>query len=271
MSTVNSSNVHTIIDKKLFILDLDGTVYLGGNPFPGVQKFLNYLTGQNKQLLFITNNSSKSFKKYIKLLQSLFGEIITDESIFSSTHSTIESLKSRNISKAYIVATPKVVDDFKKQGIQFTDKAPQAVVIAFDTTLTYEKLRKATGFINAGIEYFMTHPDLVCPTPEGYIPDAGSILALIEAATNKKPTEICGKPNRRLIENILKKFSVDPSDVVLFGDRLYTDIKMAVENGILSVLMLTGESSLEDVNNSATKPDLILENFPALNNLLGIS
>jgi HAD superfamily hydrolase (TIGR01450 family) len=271
MSTVDSSNVNTIMDKKLFILDLDGTVYLGGNPFPGVKNFLQFLTEQNKKLLFITNNSSKSFKKYTKLLQSLFGDIIHEDSIFSSTLSTIESLKSRNISQAYILAPPEVVTDFKKGGIQFNDKKPQAVVIAFDITLTYEKLRKATGFINNGIEYFMTHPDLVCPTPEGYIPDAGSILALIEAATTKKPTEICGKPNRKLIENILKKFSVDKSEAVLFGDRLYTDIKMAVENGILSVLMLTGESSLEDVNNSATKPDLILENFPVLNGILGIS
>ncbi|MHA1130983.1 MAG: HAD-IIA family hydrolase [Candidatus Helarchaeota archaeon] len=270
MSTVNSSNVNIIMEKRLFILDLDGTVYLSGKPFPSVKEFLNYLTEQKKTIMFITNNSSKSFKKYLTLLQDLFGDIVTTNSLFSSTQSTITSLKARNISTAYIVATPEVITDFEEGGVKFTEKSPQAVVITFDTTLTYEKLRKATGFINSGIEYFMTHADLVCPTPEGYIPDAGSIMALIEKATQKKPAEICGKPNRQLIENILQRFSVDKSEVVLFGDRLYTDIKMANENDILSVLVLTGESSMDDLTTSSSQPNFVLKNFQELTRILKI-
>ncbi len=270
MSQITHSNINKIFEKKLFILDLDGTVYLGGKPLPGIEKFLKYLVNQNKKILFITNNSSKSFRMYLKLLQSLFGSIVHENNIFSSVHSTIESLNSRKISKAYILAVPEVLTDFKNNGIAFSEMDPQAVVIAFDTSLTYEKLRKATSFINKGIEYFMTHADLVCPTAEGYIPDAGSILALIEAATKKKPTEICGKPNKRLIENILKHEGVGQSDAVLFGDRLYTDIRMANENGVLAVLVLTGETSLEDVGHSQDKPDYILKDFQLMNSLVKI-
>ncbi|MHA1278582.1 MAG: HAD hydrolase-like protein [Candidatus Helarchaeota archaeon] len=116
----------------------------------------------------------------------------------------------------------------------------------------------------------MTHADLVCPTPDGYIPDAGSFLALIKAATKKEPVEICGKPNKRLIENILRHEEIEKSEAVLFGDRLYTDIRMANENGILAILVLTGETSLEDVSNSTNKPDYILKNIQLLNSLLNL-
>jgi HAD superfamily hydrolase (TIGR01450 family) len=169
------------------------------------------------------------------------------------------------LTKVYIVGTPEFISDLKDNGIDLTDEAPEAVIIGFDTTLTYDKLRKATHFINQGIKYYMTHADLVCPTPDGYIPDAGSFLALIETATNKKPEEILGKPSRRLIENILRHERVDKSEAVMFGDRLYTDIRMANENGILSVLMLTGDSSINDVRNSKVKPNFIFEDFLEFN------
>ncbi|MHA1264595.1 MAG: HAD-IIA family hydrolase [Candidatus Helarchaeota archaeon] len=263
----NYYNFQQILAKELFIFDLDGTIYLGNNPLPGVEDFLKYLHSKGKRILFLSNNSSKSYHTYLKKLQKMFGAVVTAENIYLSTHSTIEYLQFLGINKVYVMGTPELISDLKENGIHHTEENPQAVIIGFDMTLTYEKLVKVTKFINNGLKYYMTHADLVCPTPDGVIPDAGSLLALIEAATNKKPQEIFGKPNRRLIENILRREHLDKSAAVLFGDRLYTDIRMAKENGILAVLLLTGDTSINDVRNSELKPDFIFDDFIEFNKL----
>lgn len=253
---------------QLFIFDLDGTIYLGNQLLPGALDFISYLKKKRKRFLFLSNNSSKSFAQYLSTLQDFFGDLVRDENLYLSTHSTIEYFNSVGISKVYILGTPAVIQDFERNEIQFTETDPDAVLITFDTTLTYEKLRTACYLITKGVKYYLTHPDLVCPTINGPIPDVGSFRTLIETATKQKPTAIFGKPNPLLIQTILKRETVAKTDVILFGDRLYTDIKMAKENGIFAVLMLTGESSMVDVSQSEYQPDFILRDFNALNSLL---
>lgn len=161
------------------------------------------------------------------------------------------------------MGTPALEEEFRAAGFILTEKDPEIVVLGFDLTLTYEKLERACFFIRQGLPFIATHPDLNCPTPEGPIPDCGSMIALITASTGVKP-KIIGKPFPEMIEALRERYGLeDPSTVAMVGDRLYTDIAMGNAAGITSILVLSGETKLEDVDatNAETRPDVIVENL----------
>ena len=250
-------------DKKLFVFDMDGTVYLGDIVFENAVKFIKKLRAEGKKVLFFTNNASHNASFYISKLNRM-GFDATEDELMSSGDVTAEFLiRHRKGKSVYLLGTPELYDLFKAKGVSLTDgDSADITVTSFDTTLTYEKLTKACTQIRNGSEFLCTHPDFNCPTETGFIPDSGAIVACITASTGKSPVYF-GKPYSSVIEMICEYTGSNKSEIVVFGDRLYTDIALGKKNGVSSVLVLTGEATLEDVEKAqeSERPDYI---YPSL-------
>lgn len=244
-----------------YLLDLDGTFYLGSKLFPWSLPFVETMRRLNKRFIFVTNNSSQNPKYYLEKIRRM-GVDITGDQVFTSGQATIYYLKKHNYPRQlYLVGTPALEEEFQEAGFILTDKDPQTMVLGFDLTLTYEKLRKACDLIRAGVPFIATHPDFNCPTPEGPIPDCGAMIALITASTGVKP-KIIGKPYPEMIEALRAKYGLEnPQTIAMVGDRLYTDMAMAKAAGIVGLLVLSGETQREDLAHSEVQPDLVLENL----------
>ena len=254
-----------VLSKELVILDGDGTLYIGSRPLPGAREFIRFLDDHGKRFVIMTNNSSFSKDHHIKRLRRILRRDFSSNEVFVSTEAAIEYLVEHRIRRVYALGTPEFIQDLMRLGIIHDIENPELVVIAFDKTLTYGKLVNAVRHIMAGVPYIVVNPDMLCPTDKGYIPDAGSIWALIRAATGKEPIAITGKPSKLFLNYMLRKLNVKPTEVVIIGDRLYTDIAMANENGIDSILVLTGETKAEDLINARYRPTFVIN---TLNDLL---
>ena len=256
---------HPILQKKLYIFDMDGTIYLGDRVFDFAVRFLKNLRKSGRRVLFFTNNASHTDEFYLKKLTRLGFEPSADE-IMTSGDVTIEFLKRHREGKSvYLVGTDELVDEFQRRGIDLVDteaKQCDVVVTSFDTSLTYEKLNTACRLIRGGAEYLSTHPDFNCPTENGFIPDSGAIAAFVTASTGKTPTYF-GKPYRETIEMIEETFGIGREEMCIFGDRLHTDIALGKKHGVCATLVLTGETTKADVENAAQtdRPDYV---FPSL-------
>jgi len=255
-----------IKEKKVFFLDLDGTIYIDGILFDNIKELMNLLKLKKKKFYFLSNNSSITTNDYYNKLKDV-GLDISRENIIISTHPTIQYLRENNFKRIYLLGTKSLQKEFTENGFEITDKNPQIVVLAFDKELTYEKLEKAAYFLQDGLPYIATHPDKVCPTKKGYIPDTGSMIALFYESTGKKPI-IFGKPNKEMLLYKLRELSLTPKDAVLIGDRLYTDIRMGNEANVTTICVLTGETSKEMIKKSEFKPDIILDKATDLINIL---
>ncbi len=257
-----------LASKKLYIFDQDGTIYLGGNVFGCAVKFIEYLRASGKRVLFFTNNASHNPKFYFDKLTRL-GFSPSREEILTAGDVTVEFLKRHRAGKSvYLVGTPELEEQFRESGIALaasTDASAHIVVTSFDTTLTYEKLEAACRFIRGGAEYLCTHPDFNCPTADGFIPDSGAIAALVTASTGVSPTYL-GKPYATTVDMICEVTGVDKSDMCIFGDRLYTDIALGKRHGVTSVLVLSGETKMSDVDASDEKdrPDFVFADLGAV-------
>jgi len=257
--------------KRLYIFDMDGTIYLGGNPFSFAIDFIKKLRAKGKRVLFFTNNASHSPEFYMKKLTRL-GFEPSESEILSSGNVTAAFLTRKRAGKTvYLLGTPELWEQFHSAGVELVcdisgkpyGRNADIVVTSFDTTLTYEKLTVACDFIRNGAEYLCTHPDFNCPTETGFIPDSGAIAACVTASTNVAPTYF-GKPYAETVEMISEITGEAKEDMCIFGDRLYTDIATGKNHGILSVLVLTGETKVCDVEaaDEHSKPDIML---PSLN------
>lgn len=245
-------------NKKLWILDMDGTVYLGSHLFPETLPFLERIRSQGARYLFFTNNASRSKDTYVKRLQSM-NIPAGPENILTAGETTIAFLKRHRAGKSvYVVGTPDLIRSFEEAGIRVEEDAP-IVVASFDTTLTYDKLEKACRYIREGAEFISTHPDFNCPVEGGFIPDSGAICALITASTGKTPRYF-GKPYEDTLQMIQEFTGVDRDDMVVVGDRLYTDIALGARHGVTSVLVLSGETKREDLVGSDVHPSFVVEN-----------
>jgi phosphoglycolate/pyridoxal phosphate phosphatase family enzyme len=252
-----------IQNSACFLFDLDGTVYLGDRLLPGAKEILDYLDGINKQYFFLTNNSSRSRDDYLEKLAG-HGLHVTRERVISSGMATAIYLKQQNPSaKIYLVGTPSLEKEFIDQGFQLVEEDPDFAVLGFDTTLTYHKLRKLSEFVLEDIPYIATHPDINCPTPEGYMPDIGSMMAMVEASTGRKADLIIGKPFQPMVDAVVSLTGFPPDQLTMVGDRLYTDIAMGAA-GIQTVLVLSGETKAKDLSDAPHQPDLVCENLADL-------
>ena len=252
----------SLAQKKLWILDMDGTVYLGNQLFPETLPFLQRIRESGASYLFFTNNASRAKDTYVTRLNGM-GIPAGPENILTSAETTIAFLKQHRPGKSvYVVGTPDLIRSFEDAGIRVEEDAP-IVVASFDTTLTYDKLEKACRYIREGAEFISTHPDFNCPVEGGFIPDSGAICALITASTGKLPRYF-GKPYEDTLQ-IIEEFSgVAREDMVVVGDRLYTDIALGAKHGVASVLVLSGETTLEDLEGSDVQPSVIVQNVGEL-------
>ena len=262
-----AENMGTLEDIKLFVLDMDGTFYLGDRLLEGSLDFLEKLAEKGRKFLFFTNNASRNSTFYIQKLANM-GCHVEEKDIITAGDVTITFLNENYPgSKVYLVGTEFLRESFIKGGIDLTEDDPDIVVLSFDTTLTYEKIFKACTFIRNGALFIATHPDLNCPTENGFLPDCGSMCAMIEASTGVKPRYL-GKPYRETADIIRLVTGRRDDEIAFVGDRLYTDIATGVNNGMAGILVLTGETKLEDVEGSDVKPDFIFENLAVLGRAL---
>lgn len=244
---------------ELFVLDMDGTFYLGDSILDGSLYFLEQVKKRKKKFLFFTNNSSKSSEVYIKKLKKM-NCIIGKDQIMTSGDVMIEYLNTFYVNKkVFLLGTPELEESFCAGGIHLMDagdpgaEAPDVVVIGFDTTLTYEKLERACHYIRNGAVYLATHLDINCPTADGFIPDCGAICAAISLSTGREPVFV-GKPFPETVEMILKRTGVPKEKIAFVGDRLYTDVATGVNNGAKGILVYSGETRPEDLEKSQVRP-----------------
>ncbi len=250
-----------IKETKYFLLDMDGTIYLGDTLIGEMDKTLKFLRERGKSIIYLTNNSSKSKQKYIEKLQRLNLWDEKDE-VYTSGMATADWLNLNYKGKrVYLVGTKALTEEFTERGINLVEDNPDVCVLAFDTEITYEKIQKLNEYIVKGAYYIATHPDKTCPAPEVFIPDTGSFIELIKCSSGKVPDMIVGKPYSVMGENLIKKYNAERREFAMVGDRLHTDIAFGNNCGFHSVLVLSGESTLEDIERLNIKPSVILENL----------
>ena len=244
-------------DKRVVFIDLDGTVYVGDKPIAGAKEFVERLANRRIPFYFLSNNSSRAQCDYVKKLAAM-GIAVEEKNILLSTDGLIDYLVEEGVKDTYVIGTKSLRERISTAGIRPDSPTPAYVVLGYDTELTYEKLRQGALHLNNGVELLATHCDVVCPTAQGPVPDVGSIAALLEAATGKKPAKVFGKPNREMIQHVMEQHRADPSEVVVIGDRLYTDMAMADAVGCDFVLVLSGETNREDIENTDGFPALVV-------------
>lgn len=253
-------------------LDMDGTLYKGGHLFPVTMPFLKLLPGIGVGYTFLTNNTSISKKDYVEKLRRL--GIESDEAkIYTPAESTIAYL-AKNLPDVHavgVLGTPSLCKEFEDAGYRVTWEDPEAVVAGFDTTLTYDRLCRAAYWIGNGLPFLATHPDLVCPTDEATIlVDCGSICACLAAATGREPL-VFGKPNPSILLDLCERLGIAPDELMMVGDRIYTDMRMAREAGAQSALVLTGETSSVGELDPALHPDVVVSHVGELGEALSLA
>ncbi len=252
---------HRLSQVRCFLLDMDGTFYLGDRLLEGALQFIDTLQKQGKQYLFLTNNSSKHRRQYAEKITRL-GLAIPEDDVFTSGEATALYLKERSPgAPLYLLGTPALEDEFLSHGFQLVQDGAEMVVLGFDTTLTYQKLWKMCDYVRQGLPYIATHPDFNCPTETGYMPDVGAMIAFVRASTGREPDLVVGKPNRMIVDAAAAKMGLPVDALGMIGDRLYTDIALGQTSGITTVLVLSGETRLEEVAASPFQPDSIFQNL----------
>lgn len=257
--------MNTLKDKKLFLLDMDGTIYLDNELFDGTLEFLDYVKKSGGRYMYLTNNSSKSVDKYIAKLASL-GIKAEEDEFFTSTNATILDLKKYNYKKIYAFGTSSFKSQLSEAGIPITDTLEDDIdclCMGFDTELTFQKLEDACILLGRGVDYIATNPDWVCPTWYGSVPDCGSVSAMLFNATGRKPRFI-GKPEPTMANLAMEKAGFTKEQTALMGDRLYTDIACGVNAGISTIFVLSGEGTMADLEKSDVKPEFVYDNIRAV-------
>ncbi len=255
-------------EKRFFLLDMDGTIYLDNNLFDGTLDFLSRVREKGGKYLFVTNNSSKSAAAYVEKLERL-GIDATVDDFLTSTDATILYLnKNFPGKKFYSMGTKSFNEQLFASGVNITTELSDDIfglVISNDTELTFKKLDDACVLLGRGVEYIATNPDWVCPTSYGYVPDCGSFAEMLFRATGKRPLFI-GKPKPEMLLLAMEKHGYSKEETVMIGDRVYTDIASGYNAGVDTVFVLSGEGTLKDAELCDTKPTYILENIREIYN-----
>ncbi len=261
------------MNKKLLIFDMDGTIYLGKDLIPGTLETFSYLKKHNIEYVFFTNNSSHDLEFYYKKVSDFGIECSLEHNFYSSTEVTISYLKDLGVKNIYVVGNKCLKDKLKKHFTlidKYDSHLPvEAIVAGFSTELVYEELKGACLYLQTKeIPFIATNGDYRCPIEDGlYIPDCGGMCEWIYRCTGKR-ARVLGKPNPEIIDYLARQFNVTKDEVMVVGDRLYTDILVGVNAGVDSLCVLSGESSLEDVQNYEHKPTYILDSIKDLPDLL---
>ena len=250
-----------LTSKKLFLFDMDGTLYLGDRLFNFTKPLLAEIRRTGGKYLFMTNNSSKSVADYIKKLEKL-GIPSTREDFITSSQATAYYLhKYHEGQKLYVCGTESLKEELRSEGFSVTEKVEDTdcIVMGFDTELTFRKLHDVSYLLlTRELPYIATNPDLVCPTEFGSVPDCGSVCGMIFNATGKRPVVI-GKPSPLMPQLAMDRLGYSREQTCVVGDRIYTDVKSGLNAGITGILVMSGETTYEILEKSEDKPHLVLE------------
>ncbi|HPD02387.1 MAG TPA: HAD-IIA family hydrolase [Eubacteriales bacterium] len=246
---------------ELFLLDLDGTIYIGESEIEGSFDTIRKIREAGKKVCFFTNNSSRAHTDYIDKLGRM-GLSIDETEIYTSGQVTAEFL-SRNFQgkRVFLLGNKKLKQEFSYYDIEVVETKPDVLVLGFDTTLTYNKLNRFCKFLASGAPYIATHPDLNCPDKIAPMPDVGAMTELIRLTVGRSPDYIMGKPYTYAGDAIMQRYNLPAEKIAMVGDRLYTDIQFAINNKFASVLVLSGETTPGMAALSPTKADFTLNSF----------
>ena len=258
--------IKNLKNKKFFLLDKDGTLSLGNQILDGTLEFIQALKQNNKKFAVATNNSSKTGDNHLSNLNNM-GLNFKKENMIVSLDVAIDYLQNRNIKRLFWLAN-KTVSTYLEKFFTYNEKSPESILVTFDTEINYQKLLLLTNLLHTDIPYYVTHNNIVCPTETHDIPDVGTFIKLMEMTTDRIPDISFGKPSQYYIDYIKKRYNIKESDMVIIGDRLYTDIKLAENNEITSVLVLSGETTQEVYNKSPINADIVINSVSDLNNFL---
>jgi len=247
---------------KTFVLDMDGTIYLSNRLFDCTLPFLQHLKNTGREFFFYTNNSSRSINDYLAKLEKM--NVPADRAhMLSSVDVTLEYLHKHHPGQSvYLIGTKALEQQFIDAGIRLCEDA-DLMILGFDTELDYKKLVIGCDLLRAGKPFYAINPDFNCPVEDGFIPDCGSMARLITASTGVEP-EYFGKPTRHTLDFLLEKTGCRPEELAVVGDRLYTDIALAQDTPVTSILVWSGEATPEELAASPFKPDLIADDIGAL-------
>lgn len=255
-------------------LDMDGTIYMGMSLFPCTQPFLAGLREAGIGYSFLTNNPSKSIADYLHKLEAM-GIPARREEMYTTALATIDYIRAHHPAarRLFLLGTPSMISEFEAAGFvsaeDSADDRPDVIVAAFDMTLRYERLCRAAWWISQGVPYIATNPDRVCPTDQPTVlVDCGSICACLEHATGRRPDITLGKPDPNMLSGILTRNGLQPDQIAMVGDRIYTDVEMARNAGAVGVLVLSGETTLDAAEKAGHQPDIIAQNIGVLGEML---
>ena len=255
---------------KLFLFDMDGTLYLGSRLYDFTAQLLETIRQQGNRYIFVTNNSSKSVSAYIEKLQNM-GISSSEEDFFTSSQATAWYLKKEHPGKRlYVCGTQSLKEELLRQGFELTDDIDktQCIVMGFDTELTFKKLEDVSKMLcTRDLPYIATNPDYVCPTEFGSVPDCGSVCDMLYNVSAKRPV-VVGKPQPLMAQLAMEKWGCTPEETVVVGDRIYTDIKSGLNAGCQTILVLSGETTLEILEKSDDKPHMVMESAAEILTLL---
>jgi 4-nitrophenyl phosphatase len=246
---------------RCFLLDMDGTFYLGEQLLEGALRFIDVLKRQGRDFLFLTNNSSKDSGQYVEKITRLGLPISRDKILTSGEATAMHIQQLEPSARVYVVGTKALENEFTARDFELTLEAPNFAVLGFDTTLTYDKLWKLCDLVREGVPYIATHPDYNCPTETGYMPDIGAMIAFVKASTGREPDLVVGKPNRLIVEKAAERIGLPVSAMCMIGDRLYTDIAIGATAGIPTILVLSGETQADEVPLSPHQPSFVFQNL----------
>ena len=201
--------------------------------------------------------------QYLEKLRGL-GIPASEDEILLSTHDLISWLSENGIDQTYLVGTEGMREMLESVGVATASENPQYVVLGYDTEITYEKLSTASIHLHKGVPMVASHPDIVCPSPDGGLPDTGAYMDLFEATTGVRPEHVCGKPNAGMILHKVQELGLRPDQCAMIGDRLYTDMEMAERAGVHGVLVLSGEATIEDLEQSPQSPSVVVDSVDEL-------
>ncbi len=259
--------MYDIKNTRLFLLDMDGTFYLGETLLPGALEFLALCRETGRQFAFLTNNSSRSKADYVARLRG-FGAQVTERDVFTSGDATLLYLAEHGFPKEILlIGTPSLEEQFRGAGYTVRAERPGTVVLGFDTTITYEKLTLLCDAVRTGLPYIATHPDLNCPVAGGFLPDIGAVIAFVKASTGREPDAVIGKPNAYIARAAAQKYGAALEDMCMVGDRLYTDIALGA-CGCGTALVLCGETTPADLAACGLVPGVVCADLAELGTLL---
>lgn len=245
---------------RCFLLDMDGTFYLGDKLIDGSLDFLHALERTGRTARFLTNNSSKSASVYRDKLERMgvderYRDVIT--SGHAAAHYILRTFPGKC---GYLMGNDMLKRELEDMGLHFCQNmSADYVLCAFDTTLDYKRMCEVCDLVRAGKPYIATHPDFNCPTEDGFVPDIGAMMALIKASTGRDADVILGKPYKGIVDEALMRTGFSLAEMAMVGDRLYTDVATGVNHGMTGILVLSGEAAMEDVKQSEVKPHLIFD------------